>query len=169
MGKLTAAQRADIVRQYTQFDAPVRELAAKFGVSRQAIYAVLKRWKVRPSRYQHADVPCAQCGKLLRITRSQARAVRNKFCDFACYREYLRTGDYVEERHRSAKARRAVDPYFYLRDTHVIHHLDGDELNNALENLVVFRHIGDFIRWQRCGKDDSGVEPIWRGAQDPGH
>ncbi len=62
-------------------------------------------------------------------------------------------------RYGSRTARRKVSEVFDLQPEHRVHHLDKDQTNNLLSNLVVFANQGDHIRYHR----DFKVTPIWEG------
>lgn len=56
-------------------------------------------------------------------------------------------------------ARRTVDKHFRLQAGNVVHHWDGDETNNNLDNLAVFANNSDHMRYH-AGYDTT---PIWDG------
>jgi hypothetical protein len=52
-----------------------------------------------------------------------------------------------------------VGRYFPLERRHVVHHHDGDNTNNALDNLAVFASQAEHMRYHRGGH----ATPIWDG------
>ena len=56
----------------------------------------------------------------------------------------------------------------YLSPKEVVHHIDGDPLNNDVENLVLFRTNGDHLREELTGHvpkwTDAGYQKILEGA-----
>lgn len=56
-------------------------------------------------------------------------------------------------------ARRIVRKHFHLRTGNVVHHWDGDETNNSLDNLAVFATQTEHMRYH-AGYDTT---PIWDG------
>jgi len=55
------------------------------------------------------------------------------------------------------RARAIMGEVFPLQEGHVVHHIDGNVLNNNIDNLVVFRNQGDHCRHHR----DFEVTPVY--------
>lgn len=136
------------------------ELGKRYGVSRQRMAQVFESRGVQ-KRPLSVQVHCSSCGK--ELTRNRARIKRRMFCDMDCYRVKLRESEFQEDRHGRRLARAAVEQVFPLPEGCVVHHVDGNQGNNDLQNLMVFASHADHMRWHRYGLEESGVVPLWRG------
>lgn len=167
MKRTSHHEQVEIIAAYQQDMVPAADLAVRYGVTRQAIYLILKRAGV-DTRKRKLTVTCSQCGAEHMRPRCQIRARRHLFCDMDCYHAFLvagreRNGDiFIANRHSGRLARAIVKQHFALELGHVVHHMDRNQYNNTLSNLVVFRNAGDHLRYHR-GFD---VEPIWEGSLD---
>lgn len=158
--RLTDKQKVDIINAYQNELVPMIQLAKQYGVTRQAIYKIIKKAGVDTSKRKFA-VSCTVCGKITYRPKCRVRERKHIFCSFDCYRAWLNSlGDkYKPNRHGQRIARHVVSKHFQLQQKHVVHHEDGNCLNNDVSNLRVFACQGDHIRYHR-GFD---VEPIWDG------
>ena len=155
--KITEKNAVYIVDAYQNQLVPMFELAARFNVSRQAIYKLLKRAGV-DTRKRLITVSCTACNTQIKRPKSQIRKRRHIFCSTDCYSAYLSAGGkYVQDRHSCRIARSIVKEHFDLQDTHIVHHIDKNQFNNSLDNLMVFENQGDHIRHHR-GFD---VKQLW--------
>ena len=66
----------------------------------------------------------------------------------------------MDNRYGRKIARHKVGKVFDLQPKYVVHHLDRDNNNNLLSNLVVFKDQGDHVRYH-C---DFEIKPIWEGS-----
>ena len=88
-------------------------------------------------------VCCTGCGKEFPKHRSRYRGVR-QFCSFACKRAHKFPGSLNGDRYRTiaVDGRRVLEHRFVverhlgrkLTRSEVVHHIDGDRTNNAIEN-----------------------------------
>ena len=162
--KITPKGKVDIVQRYSNELVPAAQLAAEYGVTRQAIYKVLKSHGVDTSKRRISSTCCA-CGKLIYLQKSRLRNRINVFCNDKCYKAYLNAGNapYIKHRQGQRVARAKVAEVFDLDDNNVVHHIDKNNFNNRIDNLMVFSSQGDHIRYHRLGPDF--VSPIWDGSK----
>jgi hypothetical protein len=156
--RLTDDQELAIVSCFKELGR-VAYLAKEYGMSRQAIYKVLKRHGVETPRVSIMAVSCSQCGAEMMRHRYRVRKFKHMFCTEDCYFDWLNRNNYKANRHGQRIGRKVVAQHFELKAGHVVHHVDGDNKNNGIENLMVFRNQGDHVRYHR-GFD---VAPIWAG------
>ena len=155
---LTNAERELIIKRFLVDLTPMAVLAADYGISRQAIHKIVKRAGVNVAAAAQVEVTCAVCGGHYSIARNRARVLNNTFCSRACYYIFLKRGNYKEHRHSSRLARAIVEQYHTLQAGQVVHHIDGNQSNNRLDNLIVFASQADHVRFHR-GFD---IQPVWR-------
>ena len=164
--KTTEAQQTEIVASFVRDLESAQTLAARYGMTRQGIYKVLKRHGVSPAEYGRLTVNCPVCGALFTICRARFKRQRWCFCSTECYFAWLdaggpgRSGRYKDSRHGCRVARAKVSQFFELKPGHVVHHIDRNDLNNDISNLAVFASQADHMRHHR----DIPVAPIWDGS-----
>lgn len=142
-------------------------LQKKYGASmtRQGIYKILKKFGVGTSDESVRVVKfCDQCGKKLSVTRSRLRGKPNKhsFCSIECYHKWLHNGNHVDSHRGTREARKIISKiYGKIPAGAIVHHVDGNELNNNISNLVLFRNQNDHLQHHR---DTASVEPLFIGS-----
>lgn len=104
------------------------------------------------------ELKCPQCKKKFKRVRCQV--AKSKYCSDKCYHAKLGQNNYKPNRHGQRTARKNVSQYFKLKKGHIVHHVDGNNLNNKMHNLWVFMSQSDHLRWHRRG-EEAGVKPIW--------
>ena len=159
--RLTNKEQVNIIRAYNEL-TPMITLAKQYGVTRQAIWKLLRKHGHDTSKHR-ISVSCTACGKEVLRTKGRIRKQLHHFCSEKCYYDYLKAGNgypYIQSRHGQRIGRSIVSKYFNLGTNHIVHHEDRNTLNNQLRNLKVFRNQGDHVRHHR-GFD---VEPAWDGS-----
>ena len=137
-------------------------LAAEVGITRQAIWKRLKAAGIDISGRYWQRVDCGYCGTKLDRRKSYMTDKAKVFCNTECYYANRENPGYKPWRHGSRLARAIVAQRFALDSLHVVHHKDGDQRNNNLDNLVVYASQSDHIKAHH-GK--SKVTPVWDGAR----
>jgi hypothetical protein len=152
---------AELVRLYTQEHLTLRAIGVRVGVSSATVWKRLHRAGVPREAGTWVNLTCAACGLAYRRPRALARR-RRHYCSDACYQATIKRNgaQYTESRVGQRKARRVVARYFTLQPTHIVHHHDGDNGNNAVVNLAVFTTHAEHMRFHRGG----AAQPIWDGA-----
>jgi len=159
--RLSAKQKVDIIDAYSNQLTPAAALAAKYGLTRQGIYKILRRAEVDTSK-RRMLVSCSTCGAEILRTKARIRRQLNHFCSVECYHTFLEAGNgfpYIDSRAGQKRARSIVVLHFKLQAGHVVHHENRNCLDNRLENLRVFANQGDHLRHHR-GFD---AIPVWDG------
>ena len=154
---LTDQQKQEIRYEYTVRLTPLADLAIKYGVSRQALHKMLRRSGVDTTK-KHITTTCEVCRKEITRPKCQIRNANSLFCSRGCYYLWLNRNNYRPCSHGSRKARQIVSKYFDLQPGHIVHHIDGNQANNELGNLLVFACQKDHIRHHRGFK----IEPIFK-------
>lgn len=156
----------DIVVMYVEKHLTLREIAKLTGMSHVNVSKRLKKAGITAKDGTWVKTNCAFCGKDIEIRRARVK-FRNKdgsrrrghFCNLACYIASLENPGYKPWRHGQRLARAIVGQYYILQEGNVVHHVDGDERNNNLDNLMVFKNQAEHMRYHRGGK----VTPLWDG------
>ena len=158
MKHLTQEQRLDIINEYSNNLTPVIQLSKKHGITRQGVYKILKTAGVDTKKGK-ITVSCSHCGKSIQRHKYIVRRTLNNFCDYKCYYQFLSLNSFIENRHGSRVGRALIHRYYSLLPEQIVHHIDGNQNNNDIKNLMVFANQGDHIRFHR-GFD---VLALWDG------
>ena len=153
MNKISIYDHPIIAKSY-RYLTPVIELARFYGVSRQAIYDILKSEKAEVSKI--GKTVCSWCGKEVKRPKSRLRGKKRVFCEGECYWQWMEAGGNSPD-HKLTRS--LVGMVFDLEDEMVVHYEDGIKLNNMLRNLKVFRNQDEHMKWHF----DKSVDPIWEG------
>ena len=92
-------------------------------------------------------VECAFCGREFSRFRTRASKTMADYCNTECYHASRENPNYVPWRHGQRLARAIVAQHIRLTYDMVIHHVDGNNRNNDLSNLVVFASQSDHIKY----------------------
>jgi hypothetical protein len=154
MSKLSDCAKVYIIEGYTIRLQTMIELARQYGVTRNAVYKVLKCAGVDTSKVGAANikVSCTSCGKEIIVKRCMFRTRKHVFCDHVCYYAFLKHGNgnpLIMNRQCSRIARTIVSKYFTLPLGSIVHHEDRNDFNNNPDNLIVFANQGDHVRHHR--------------------
>jgi hypothetical protein len=136
--------RIHLENMYLKEHLTMQEIAGIFGVSRQRIYQLIKAAGIDTSKAERWDITCDNpgCGKVFSITRARFKATPTHYCSQACYhghKDTLSPARFDTKQGRRA-ARAIMESHLGrpLSDKEIVHHIDGDESNNTLPNLMVF-------------------------------
>ena len=156
-----------LVHFVNELRLPMRTVECRTGLTRQGIYKRLKKAGVLiPRRAKdgavgvYMSVRCAWCQEEIKRRKKQIIGVMRSFCNESCYYASLETSGYIQWRQGSRIARAIVAKHFPLEREHVVHHQDGDQRNNVLDNLAVFESNAVHMAHHRGRK----VVPLWDGA-----
>jgi len=130
------------------------------GFSRMGVIKCLNRNGIDTSKGK-IEVLCHHCGSRIKRTKARVRAVAKAYCSRSCYYAAIHNETYEPWRQGQRIARSRVDAVFSLMPGNVVHHEDGDNHNNNLNNLMVFASQADHMRYHRAG---GGAHPIYIGA-----
>jgi endogenous inhibitor of DNA gyrase (YacG/DUF329 family) len=153
-----------IVHLYRDNCARMSDIGQIYGITRQAIYKVLKKQGVDTTKAQRIERKCHTCGKTVLRRRGMIRKTEYSYCSTGCYAVYLETlGEgYRPNNYHARLARRIVEANFSDYDPkkgHTVHHIDKDCEHNSLKNLEVYACQGDHLRKHR----GQNISPIWKG------
>ena len=150
-----------------QLRYPMEQVERLSGLTRQGIWKRLKaagqfipRRAAGGAPSTHAAVRCAFCDRELWRRRKTILRTMRQFCGEECYYAALELSGYMPWRHGSRLARAIVAQHFPLDPDHIVHHKDGNQRNNNLNDLAVFVSNAAHMAHHR-GRH---VQPLWDGA-----
>lgn len=139
--------RSQLERLYLVEHLTMAEIGKIYGVSRQMINYFMRRLGVPRGTGERFMVPCDACGGQYSITRKRFKSSIKHFCSMMCYTSYLHNAEYRQSRTGQRIGRKVMEKYLNreLRQGEVIHHIDGDTMNNNLSNLKLFPSHSEHI------------------------
>ena len=149
-----------MVHLYTVEHLTMEEIGAIAGISRMAVSKRFKKTCTVSQDGEWVKTSCDWCDVRIMKRRKQWRTTTKHFCSEACYWASLENPGYKPWRQGCRLARAIVNQYFKLEPGHVVHHKDGDNRNNNIDNLAVFANQGDHGKWHRSG----AYSPVWDGS-----
>ena len=145
-----------VINRYNNLE-PMISIADDYGVTRQAIYKVLRIAGVDTTK-RLLQVECKQCGKAISRQKGRVRNTINPYCSMDCYHQAIKS-NYKPSRQGQRIGRRIVGLLFDLLPSHIVHHEDKDQGNNNPDNLMAFKSQAEHMSYHRGGKG----QPIWIG------
>ena len=136
-------------------------IAKEMGFSRYGIIKCLNKYGIDTSKNGGVWVKCSYCGKQIKFPKFRARKNEKTYCNQDCYLKDLHNPGFVEWRQGTRRARKVVEKVFDIQPEHIPHHIDGDQRNNNIDNLMVFESSSDHHKWHRL--DNPGIIPIFNG------
>ena len=159
--RISDADTQDIIARYESLE-PMVDIAKRYKVTRCRIYQILKAHGVDTTK-KKCQLTCPSCGET--FFRTKAKVRNNKtvnYCSVECYTAGLEANRIgILSRQGQRVGRREVAKHFDLQEGNVVHHVDGNNLNNHITNLVVFATQSDHLRYHRS----ASTTPIWSSAQ----
>jgi len=165
---LTQKQIVDIITAYTVQLESAQAIATRYNRTRQSVYKLLKSHNIDPNDYAQLTVSCTACGAQIQRPRCHVRDRKHLFCGSGChtaYQEAMNNGSYDQNRRGQRVARSVVSRYHQLQPGEIIHHIDGNTLNNHPTNLAVYANQGDHIRIHNWGPKGVEVPTVWTGSE----
>ena len=140
----------------------VSEVAAKVGVTRQRIWQICKEHGIQIHR--PIIKICMNCDNEFTTTRSVARYAAH-YCSKLCYFSHKADiSDYQPSKQGQRAGRRVIEKWLGepLPAGCIVHHEDGNCMNNKLWNLYVFRSHADHIMYHHAKRHGNAVLPYAR-------
>lgn len=126
-------------------------IAKAYGCTRQRVWQLLRAAGVETTDHKRL-ARCHVCGEEVLRHRYQVRKSRKQYCGPGCYAKHVSSGDYQEHRHSSRVARAIAEKLYDMRPEYEVHHLDGNQRNNTLSNMVVFHSAHDHHTYHRSSR-----------------
>lgn len=151
----------ELIKMYTIDHLTLTEISSKVGISFQAISMRLRRAGITGKDGIYYTLVCKHCANKYKRYRSLVRLGVKQYCSKKCYWLSSKNDYYVNWRNGCIKARQIVSKYFPLEKEQIVHHIDGDDRNNNISNLQVFRNRSEFMSYKQGGK----AKPVWIGSE----
>jgi hypothetical protein len=141
--------REELERKYLVEHRAMSEIAEEYGCSRQTVFDAIKRFGIDGSKAERFVILCDVCGRDFEITRKRWRLTSTHHCSSECYYKGRRNGSYVAWRNGQRLARKVMEDVLRrkLGIDEVVHHEDGDNRNNAVDNLRVFESQSEHVAY----------------------
>lgn len=136
-------------------------IAKRMGFSRAGVVKCLNHNGIDTAKANRVQVQCSQCGTPIKMTKTRARAVGKPYCSTECYHAAIHNASYAPWKQGQRIARSMVEAEIPLMPGNVVHHEDGDNHNNNLDNLMVFASQAEHMRYHRTG---GRADPVYIGA-----
>jgi len=148
----------------------VQEIADAYGKTRQRIWQLLKQYGLHNGSRVVRDCMNPECGKSFKVVRSRARVGSDKYCKDSCYYEHKGSLGYEPSRQGQRIGRGIIEGYlgFKLPVGFIVHHEDGNQGHNELDNLWVFRSQSEHIKYHHAKRKGEGVLPYKELWELPG-
>lgn len=158
---LPGEEREAFIREHWP-SRPITEIAAALELTRQRVWQIVRSLGLSTHRPKGVERNCAlvSCRAAIRVPQSRARKSEKSFCNAEHYYAWRFNPQFLGWRQGMRLGRAEVAKHFKLEPRHIVHHLDGNERNNEISNLIVFASASDHMRHHHR----RSVEPIWRGA-----
>ena len=159
--RIDPAKLVNIRKMYEKELLSCQMIADRVGCTRVRIWQLLKAQGVKTEDHKR-ESSCVICGKPVLRTRARIRDHRRVYCGNACYWVHVASNNYQVSRQGQRVARQIVSKIYTLGPKDVVHHMDGNQSNNAPNNLAVFASSSDHMRYHRT---DIPVRAFMLGAR----
>lgn len=154
----------------------LREIAKEFEVSAMAIKKVLTRHGFNTSKERlKIDVICEYCEKKFKKHRFRVRESLGNYCSLDCYHNYLKLineGNFIDRYGMAISRIKMSKIYRELPEKSIVHHIDGNDTNTLITNLMLLASQADHIMIHRnYGNpkilfDGSKLRELWPNLSD---
>lgn len=150
----------DLIHMYTVQHLSTCEIQKLVGMSRTGIMKRLKQAGITADKGEWVNEICAFCGTEYRIMRCLWKKSKQHYCKKECYYASRENEGYKPWRQGQRLARAIVAQYIHLSPDHVVHHKDGNNRNNNIDNLIAYASQSDHLK----AHHGNHVQVVWDGA-----
>ena len=151
----------DLVVLYTVKHLTMEEIGRLVGMTRQGVMKRLHKAGITRQDGESVMCVCAYCGKETIKLRSYVRGTAQSYCCAEHYYASRENPDYHQWRQGGRLARAIVAQHYLLTRDEVVHHIDGNQRHNDLNNLEVYASQADHLAVHH-GRQ---IEPVWSGRR----
>jgi DNA-binding transcriptional regulator LsrR (DeoR family) len=139
----------EIKKLYLVEHLTMQEIGKRVGCTRQNVHYLLRKNEVDISSGERFLAKCDVCGTEYSITRRRFMNQEKHFCSKSCYTSYMHNPDYRQWRDGQRMARKVMEIELERRlvPGEVIHHEDGDNMNNDISNLRLFSSNSEHMKY----------------------
>lgn len=148
--KLAWLTKEELEDLYLTQHLTMQEIGDMFDVTRAAVLKALNRNGIDKSTAERFDIHCAFCKEPFNTTRKRFKSAVGHYCSSDCYHEHRRSvSNYQPDRQGGRMARDIMSKHLHreLLSTEVVHHEDGDNTNNHIDNLILFTSQSEHLRY----------------------
>lgn len=130
---------------------PLREIGKELGISAMGIQKALKRNGYDTSKLS-LNITCDYCGIEFKRHRFRVRKNINNFCSEDCYIKWknVMSEGSVIDRNGMAISRRKMEKFYgELPKGSIVHHIDGNDTNTLITNLMLLASQKDHFMVHR--------------------
>lgn len=140
--------REDLERMYLVEHRTMQEIGDANGISKQRVCQLIHGFGIDVRRAERFTTKCDTCGVEFEITRKRYNKSVKHFCCMRCYTRFLNNFEYRQSRTGQRMARKFIEEHIgrELRPGEVIHHRDGNCMNNSLDNLILFSSHSEHMK-----------------------
>lgn len=139
--------KLELERLYLTEHLTLAEIGELYGKPRQTIFYWIKKFGIDTSTAERFNIKCDNCRSDFSITRKKWKISNKHFCCMSCRIDYLRSEEYAQSRTSQRIARAVIEESGRtLKPGEVVHHIDDNNMNNDLSNLVVFKSNADHMK-----------------------
>jgi len=127
-----------------------QEIADIYQITRAYVAKLIKAYKVDTKRGEVFPTKCDNCNKEYIITRGRYKKQSMHYCGQVCYQAHRAAySSYKPSRQGQRIARTVMTAHLgrELLASEVVHHIDGDTMNNDLNNLILFVSQSEHLRY----------------------
>lgn len=128
-----------------------QEIADMLGVTRQGVYKAMNRLGIDRSAAERFKATCDHCGGLYELTRGRYNSSDAHYCSEDCYHGHRAAvlPNRTKNRQGQRIARAVMEKHINraLKGTECVHHVDGDQTNNHIDNLMLFMSHSEHLRY----------------------
>lgn len=151
MSKHSEISKVQLEELYLKHHWTLAEIGVHFGKTRQRIWQLIHRYDIDTTQAERFKTTCPVCEKDFETTRRRYRAVALRYCSQSCYHAHrLTTSSYKGEDRTGQRLARAVMEKHLGRPlvkNEEVHHLDGNCLNNEIDNIMLFASHSEHVRY----------------------
>lgn len=140
----------EIIKLYTKKHLSSIEISKLCDYSARHIRRILNKKGINTAKKGNFDTSCTTCGKLYEVTRKRYRKSRTHYCSTICRIKVMENNDSIRSHKGMTRARSKLIKLGLLKKGQCIHHKDGNDLNNSINNLMVFSNHSEHMKhhWQ---------------------
>jgi len=150
MSKHSKISKEELEDLYLNKHLTLDEIGKIYEKSRQRIWQLVKQAGIATDTAERFKVHCPVCDIEFETTRARYRNTALHYCSTDCYQAHrLSCSSYTPSRTGQRHAKAVLEAHLgrELQGKECIHHLDGNCLNNSIDNLILFASHAEHIRY----------------------
>lgn len=148
--------KIELERLYLVEHKTMQEIGDLLGCTRQNVHHRIRKFGIDKTSAERFNVRCDLCGREFSTTRKRYKLTIKHFCSLDCYKGYMKNPEYKQWRNGQRIARAVMERHLgrELASGEIVHHNDGDNNNNTIENLRLFPSTGEHTAYHHKVRRD---------------